>query len=306
VRHLEPEKRWWLDIGPSRIRAMNRIGDSILISEYNRISAYRPVPIRTIGFGVGAVTSGKIPISCFPSIASRGARTTAARVAVAQEAPSMAAPSPSRSSSTRPPSRRSDAREKLLVAGTRLIADHGIDAINTNVIARAARVGVGTFYGHFDDKHALHRAVVARALEVVRQSLADAHREVADRPLPEQVRAGVEALVELAESRPDLFKAAFSRPALGARAPAGPRASAAPRRSGALGLSPRPVEQRLRALQAEGAIDPAIDPGVAARAFTEMQIAILCWWIDEPDRPPRTALVETLVRLHPAMACRAD
>lgn len=218
----------------------------------------------------------------------------------------MAAPSPSRSSSSaRATSRSTDAREKLLVAGTRLIADHGIDAINTNVIARAARVGVGTFYAHFDDKHALHRAVVTRALEVVRRSLADAHQAVADRSLPEQVRAGVEALVELADARPDLFKAAFSRPATGARPSTGPRASAGPRRSGSLGLSPRPVEQRLRALQAEGAIDSAIDPGVAARAFTEMQIAILCWWIDEPDRPPRAALVETLVRLHPAVACRA-
>jgi len=201
----------------------------------------------------------------------------------------MAAPAPSPS-----PSRAVDAREKLLVAGTRLVAQQGIDAINTNVIARAARVGVGTFYSHFDDKHALHRAVVARGLEVVRRALADAHGRVEDRPVAEQVRAGVQALVDVAAERPDLFKAAFSRPA-----------ATGARRAGAIGLSPRPVEQRLRALQAEGEIDARIDPAVAARAFIEMQVAIVCWWLDEPARPDRDALVETLVRMHPAIACRA-
>jgi len=190
-------------------------------------------------------------------------------------------------------SRSVDSREKLLVAGTRLVAEQGIDAINTNVIARAARVGVGTFYTHFDDKHALHRAVVSRGLEVVRRALADAHQQVADRPVAEQVRAGVTALVEVAERRPDLFKAAFSRPGTGAR------------RAGGVGLSPRPIEHRLRALQAEGAIDRAIDPTVAARAFTEMQVAIVSWWLDEPAAPSRDALIETLVRMHPALACRA-
>lgn len=191
------------------------------------------------------------------------------------------------------PSRAVDAREKLLVAGTRLVAQQGIEGINTNVIARAARVGVGTFYSHFDDKHAFHRAVVARGLEVVRRALADAHQRVAARAVAEQVRAGVQALVDVAAARPDLFKAAFSRP------PAGTR------RAGAIGLSPRPVEQRLRALQAEGEIDDRIDPAVAARAFTEMQVAIVCWWLDEPVRPDREALVETLVRMHPAIACRS-
>ena len=59
-----------------------------------------------------------------------------------------------------------EARDRILEAGTRLLADRGLDAINTNVIARAAGVGVGTFYSQFEDKHAFHRAVVARGLEL--------------------------------------------------------------------------------------------------------------------------------------------
>lgn len=185
------------------------------------------------------------------------------------------------------------AREKLLLAGTRLVAERGIDGVNTNVIARGARVGVGTFYNHFEDKHVFHRAVIARGLELVRAALADAHRRVHDRPIPEQVLSSVAALVDVARAQPDLFKATFSRTAGG-------------RRGASLGLSPRPVEQRLRALQREGVVDPAIDASVAARAFTEMEVSSVCWWLDEPSGPTREVLIETLMKLHPAIACQSQ
>jgi AcrR family transcriptional regulator len=186
-----------------------------------------------------------------------------------------------------------NARDRLLEEGTRLVAERGIEAINTNVIARAARVGVGTFYNHFGDKYALHRAVVGRGLEAVRGALAEAHRRTESAPIAEQVRAGVTALVDVAQSHPLRFRAAFARPTPGAR------------RTGAvLGLSSRPVEQRLAALQREGSIDPAIDPGVAARAFTEMQLSAIASWLEDPKVAPREALIETLIRLHPAIACR--
>ena len=68
----------------------------------------------------------------------------------------------------------SSARERLLEAGTRLIAERGIEAVNTNVIARAAGVGVGTFYAQFEDKHALHRSAVVRALDGLQAALSAA------------------------------------------------------------------------------------------------------------------------------------
>ncbi len=184
------------------------------------------------------------------------------------------------------------ARDRLLEEGTRLVAERGIEAINTNVIARAARVGVGTFYSHFGDKYALHRAVVGRGLDAVRGALAEAHRRSESRPIAEQVRAGVTALVDVAQAHPLRFRAAFARPTPGVRAGA------------VMGLSSRPVEQRLTALQREGSIDPAIDPGVAARAFTEMQLSVIASWLEDPKVAAREALIETLIRLHPAIACR--
>ncbi len=66
------------------------------------------------------------------------------------------------------------ARGRLLQAGAALIAEHGLEGANSNQIARAAGAGVGTFYAHFEDKHALHRAVVRHTFEGLQGRLARA------------------------------------------------------------------------------------------------------------------------------------
>lgn len=178
--------------------------------------------------------------------------------------------------------------------GTRLIAERGVDGVNSNVIARAARVGVGTFYGHFADKHALHRAAVAAAVDGLQSALASrAASSGAQASVDEQVRGLVEAAVGWAQSHPEPFRLAFGRP---------PRSSA----SGGpgLGLSSHGIEVRLAALQRAGRLDAGVDPGLAARAFISMQTSVIVWWLEASERPPREKLVETLVRLHPAIACR--
>ena len=53
----------------------------------------------------------------------------------------------------------------------------------------------------------------------------------------------------------------------------------------------------------EGGLDPDLHPSVAARAWNEMQTAVVLWWLDEPGSVDREQLIETLVRLHPAVAC---
>jgi len=186
------------------------------------------------------------------------------------------------------------ARDRILTAGTRLIADRGIEGVNSNVIARAARVGVGTFYGHFPDKHALHRAAIAHAIDGLQSKLT---RTAADldpqAELVDQVRGLVEAAVDWAITHPEPFRLAFGR-ASRSSAAGGP----------ALGLSSHGIELRLTALQREGRLDAAVDPGLAARAFTAMQTGVIVWWLEASERPSRERLIETLVRLHPAIACR--
>lgn len=187
------------------------------------------------------------------------------------------------------------AYERLLQAGTELMAREGLDGVNTNTIARAAHVGVGTFYQYFGDKFALHRAIVQRALEGLQQRLSEAHRASEQQSLEAQVRSGLVALVGFAQEEPALFRVTFGRSASAARLHAR-------RRPAGLGLSPRPLELRLRDHLEQGQLDPAVEPRIAARAFMEMQVRAVVHWLEDPDQAPAAALIETLTRLHPVLA----
>jgi AcrR family transcriptional regulator len=188
---------------------------------------------------------------------------------------------------------RQSAPERLQRAGTHLIAAHGIDGVNTNTIARAAGLGVGTFYANFRDKHALHRAIVVRAFDEMQKAIVEAAASARQGGLESEVRATVAAVVDFAERNPDLFHVAFS-------GPMPTTAHGAP----VMGFSSRPMERRLSDLQTRGDFDPGIDPAVAARGWFGQQNSVLSWWLGSRERPTRDQVIETLSRLHPAMAGR--
>jgi AcrR family transcriptional regulator len=178
-------------------------------------------------------------------------------------------------------------RERVLRTGIKLFAGSGVAAINSNQIARAAGIGVGTFYAHYRDKQALLQAIVLRGLDELGRRAASAEPGP-EAPPEARVRPLVEAAVSFAAEEPELFRVAF-----------GPDAE----RVG-LGASPRGTERALRGLQESGALPREIDPAVAARAFLAAQSGVLLWWLDAPAPPPREVVIETLVRLHPALALR--
>jgi AcrR family transcriptional regulator len=184
-----------------------------------------------------------------------------------------------------------DARQRLIDTAARLLSAQGVERVNTNQIARAAGVGVGTFYAHFNDKYDLHRALVLHAVQELTKHLARAPSSGAE-PTASEVRTWVDGVLSFGEAHPQLFAAAFGR-----------EARPAPGMS-AVGLSVRPVERRLEALRRAGELDPVIDPAIAARGFAAMLTSLVCWWLAEPSRADRAALVETLVHLHPALAGR--
>lgn len=185
------------------------------------------------------------------------------------------------------------ARARLLAAGAEMIAARGLGDVNTNTIARKAGVGIGTFYACFEDKAALHRELMALGLALLQEALAEASGKGLSEPLERQVSATVAAFVDFARDQPALYRVIF------AGAEAGPRSGRA-----SVGFSSRAMENRLRALQQAGELDPAVNVALAARIFTAGQGQILLWWLDAPDPPSRAELIETLVRLHPATACR--
>jgi AcrR family transcriptional regulator len=185
------------------------------------------------------------------------------------------------------------ARTRLLQAGAGLLAEHGLEGANSNQIARAAGAGVGTFYAHFEDKHALHRAVVRQTFEGLQARLARAAAE--PESLEDQVRALVGALCDFATTYPDFFRVAFGRP-LPAAVPGEP----------ALTFSTRGVVQRLDALRREGRLEIDVDPTVAARAALAMQTGVVLQWLDGRLESDRDTIVETLTRLHPALSASTD
>jgi AcrR family transcriptional regulator len=185
------------------------------------------------------------------------------------------------------------ARDRLLAAGAEMIAARGLGDVNTNTIAREAGVGIGTFYGCFEDKAALYRELMALGLALLQEALAEASRKARSESLQRQVKATVAAFVDFARHQPALYRVIFAGTEAG---PQGGRAS--------VGFSPRAMENRLRALQQAGELDPAVDVALAARIFNAGQGQILLWWLDAPDPPSRADLIETLARLHPATACR--
>ena len=134
---------------------------------------------------------------------------------------------------------------------------------------------------------------MALGLARLQEALAQASRQAAAAPLHDQVSATVAAFVDFARDQPALFRVIF---AVGEGGLRGGRAS--------VGFSSRAMEQRLGALQQAGELDPGLDAGLAARIFHGGQAQILLWWLDTPDPPSRRDLIDTLVRLHPATACR--
>ena len=182
-----------------------------------------------------------------------------------------------------------NAESRLLTAGLGLFARHGTERVNSNTIARRARLGIGTFYNYFADKHALLREIEMRTLAGLRQARVAAIQQASAHP-EDQVRRSVEAAVHFAEQHSEAYRVTFGRERAGA-ARHGPIVSE----------SSRPTAQALRGLQKAGQIAAELDADLAARAYLSMEVGTLLWWLEDPSRASATGIADTLVRLHPAV-----
>jgi len=192
-----------------------------------------------------------------------------------------------------PARHRAETRRRLVAAATELFARQGLRATTSTQIARAAGVAAGTFYLHFADKQALFREIAFGALAELRARMEAAQRAVAERGLEAQLRARMEELVGFADEKRDLVRIVFGRA----------------HEADAIGdeladeLFPG-VEARLRERIEEDRADPALHPAVAAQALIAGWTRVVAWWVEDPSRAPREAVVETLVRLHPVFTHR--
>ncbi len=216
-------------------------------------------------------------------VGESGSRSGARSAAGGEEPGVEPASAPARS--------RAETRRRLVRAGIELFAREGLHGATTARIARAAGVAAGTFYLHFRDKHELFAAVVRDALARMR-ARTEAAAAAAPPDLLEQMRARTRELLDFAAENRSLVRVLL-----------GPDA-------GHSGLAELVyddmvpgVEKGLRARLEAGGV-PALHPEVAAQALVAMWVRVVAWWLEEPDRVPREAVVETLVRLHPASRIR--
>jgi AcrR family transcriptional regulator len=177
--------------------------------------------------------------------------------------------------------RKQRTREELAAAATRVLAEKGLEAKIAD-IARAADVGVGTFYLYFETKEALYDALVEDGVARL-QATVDAAREGIDDPVG-QTRAATAALCRFATENREIFKIVFSPTA-----------------------APREVVRRVQAHFAadiEGNIRAGIERGVfgavapviAAQALVGMSTQLLAWW-SEHEAVPVDWLEETIITL---------
>jgi AcrR family transcriptional regulator len=96
--------------------------------------------------------------------------------------------------------------DALLRATARLLVRDGYERTNTNKIAEAAGVSVGSLYQYFPNKEALVAAVVDRHQEEIRKLAYGAVAEVAGWPIKAAVRALAKVGVDAHRIDPQLHK----------------------------------------------------------------------------------------------------
>jgi AcrR family transcriptional regulator len=185
-----------------------------------------------------------------------------------------------------------DAKPRLLAAGLSLFSKLGSERVNSNAIARRAKVGIGTFYAHYEDKYALLQEIQIRTLTGLRDVRIAAVRR-ADPAPQSQARAAISSAVRFAAGHPQAYRVTLGRERAGAT-----------KHRPVVSESTRPTADVLRGLQAAGRIDPELNVDLAARAYAAAEIGTLLWWLDDPNRAEASELVETLLRIHPVVACR--
>ncbi|MBE1537418.1 TetR/AcrR family transcriptional regulator [Actinomadura algeriensis] len=95
-----------------------------------------------------------------------------------------------------------DARERILRAAARLIAESGGEPVSTRAICGAAGVGAPTLYHHFGDKQGLFDAVAAYGFE---RYLSDKRAQPSTGDPVEDLRQGWELHQEFGRSNPELY-----------------------------------------------------------------------------------------------------
>lgn len=99
------------------------------------------------------------------------------------------------------------ARRQIQKAAASFYAEHGATAVSARAIAQQAGVSVGKIYAHFGSLQGLMQSLWMEPVEAINAQLAELAAGIAD-PV-QRLRALLNAYVEVALTRPQLFRGAF-------------------------------------------------------------------------------------------------
>lgn len=110
----------------------------------------------------------------------------------------------------RPPAtdaQKKAARREIQKAAASFYAEHGAAAVSARAVAQRAGVSVGKIYAHFGSLQGLMQSLWMEPVETINAQLGELAAGIADPVL--RLRALLNAYVEVALTRPELFRGAF-------------------------------------------------------------------------------------------------
>ena len=167
--------------------------------------------------------------------------------------------------------RRAQTARQLLEAARKVLAAKGYHGTKIVDIARAARVGVGTFYLYYPTKEALFLELVEEAVVQLKAQL-DAVRAGVSEPV-EQARTHTLTFFRFASDNRELFRIVFGH---------GASFHDVVRRCQDSFIDS--MRHSLEAGMASTAFRPA-DAAVWAQALIGMSLQVVSWWIDQEGVP---------------------
>jgi len=192
-------------------------------------------------------------------------------------------PNPAQSTNKRKAG-KAQTRQMIMRAARELFSRQGFMETSAEEIALQAKVGVGTIYSHFGDKDGLLREILLEAADDVYQRIGLVYQNSSASPL-ELARAHVETLVSYIEENGKTSSFVLSM-----------MLSGHPTARPMLNRVVEQVEQNILQGQGMGFYRRDIQPHLAARAETQMNLGLLAWWAENPHRAAREEIIETLTR----------
>lgn len=167
--------------------------------------------------------------------------------------------------------RREQTARTLLDAARTVLANKGYHATKIVDIARAARVGVGTFYLYYPTKEALFLELVEDAVGQLKSQLDEVRAAVTD-PI-EQARTRTLTFFRFASDNRELFRIVFGH---------GASFHDVVRRCQDSFVND--MRESLAHGMASGAFRPS-DASVWAQAMIGMSLQVVSWWIEQESVP---------------------